>query len=72
MSHSEGRMLSLNKLKVLDWSLLCLSVIGAVLLIVSAFAGSSRPFFALGLIFTGCSGIVNGIRILRKNKKESR
>ena len=62
----------MNKLKVLDWSLLCLSVIGAVLLIVSAFAGSSKPLFALGLIFTGCSGVVNGIRILKKNKKEGR
>ena len=62
----------MNKLKVLDWSLLCLSVIGAVLLIVSAFAGSSKLLFALGLIFTGCSGIVNGIRILKKNKKEGR
>lgn len=60
----------MKKLKIIDWIMLSLSVIGAVFLIISAFDGTSRLFFALGLIFTGCSGIANGIRILRKNKKE--
>ena len=62
----------MKKLKVIDWCMLCLSVIGVVLLIISAFDGTSRLFFSLGLIFTGCSGIVNGIRILRNNQKEDR
>ena len=62
----------MKKLKVIDWCMLCLSVIGVVLLIISAFDGTSRLFFSLGLIFTGCSGIANGIRILRNNQKEDR
>ncbi len=60
----------MKKLKLIDWIMLCLSIIGVVFLIISAFDGTSKLFFSLGLIFTGCSGIVNGIRILRKNQKE--
>ncbi len=60
----------MKKLKVIDWTMLCLSVIGVIFLFISAFDGTSKLFFSLGLIFTGCSGIVNGIRILRKNQKE--
>ena len=62
----------MEKLKVVDWIMLFLSVIGAVFLIISAFDGTSKLFFSLGLIFVGCSGIANGIRILGKNKKEGR
>lgn len=62
----------MRKLKAIDWSMLCLSVIGVVLLIISAFDGTSKLFFSLGLIFTGCSGIANGIRIFRNNQKEGR
>ena len=62
----------MKKLKVIDWCMLCLSVIGVVLLVISAFDGTSKLFFSLGLIFTGCSGIANGIRIFRNNEKESR
>ena len=60
----------MKKLKVVDWIMLSLSVIGAIFLIISAFDGTSKLFFSLGLIFVGCSGIANGIRILGKNKKE--
>ena len=63
-------MIFMRKLKAMDWSMLCLSVIGVVLLFISAFDGPAKLFFSLGLIFTGCSGIVNGIRILMKNQKE--
>ena len=62
----------MKKLKVIDWCMLCLSVIGVVLLVISVFDGTSKLFFSLGLIFTGCSGIANGIRIFRNNEKESR
>ena len=62
----------MRKLKAMDWSMLCLSVIGVVLLIISAFDGTSKLFFSLGLIFTGCSSIANGIRILMNNQKEGR
>lgn len=62
----------MKKLKVIDWCMLCLSVIGVVLLVISAFDGTSKLFFSLGLIFTGCSGIANGIRIFRNNEKEGR
>ena len=62
----------MKKLKAIDWIMLCLSVIGVVLLIISSFDGTSKLFFSLGLIFTGCSGIANGIRIFRNNEKESR
>ena len=60
----------MKKLKVIDWIMLSLSVIGAIFLIISAFDGTSKLFFSLGLICVGCSGIANGIRILGKNKKE--
>ena len=60
----------MKKLKVIDWIMLSLSVIGAIFLIISAFDGTSKLFFSLGLILVGCSGIANGIRILGKNKKE--
>ena len=62
----------MKKLKVIDWCMLCLSVIGVVLLVISAFDGTSKLFFSLGLIFTGCSGIANGIRIFRNNQKVGR
>lgn len=62
----------MKKLKVIDWCMLCLSVIGVVLLVISVFDGTSKLFFSLGLIFTGCSGIANGIRIFRNNQKEGR
>ena len=62
----------MKKLKVIDWCMLCLSVIGVVLLVISVFDGTSKLFFSLGLIFTGCSGIANGIRIFRNNEKEGR
>ena len=62
----------MKKLKVIDWCMLCLSVIGVVLLVISAFDGTSKLFFSLGLIFTDCSSIANGIRILRNNQKEGR
>ena len=62
----------MRKLKAMDWSMLCLSVIGVVLLIISAFDGTSKLFFSLWLIITGCSGIANGIRIFRNNEKEGR
>ena len=39
---------------------------------IIAFDGTSKLFFSLGLIFTGCSGIANGIRIFRNNEKEGR
>ena len=60
----------MKKLKVIDWCMLCLSVIGVVLLVISVFDGTSKLFFSLGLIFTGCSGIANGIRIFRNNQKK--
>ena len=62
----------MKKLKVIDWSMLWLSVLGVVLLVISALDGTSKLFFSLGLIFTGCSGIANGIRIFRNNQKEGR
>ena len=62
----------MKKLKVIDWCMLCLSVIGVVLLVISVFDGTSKLFFSLGLIFTGCSGIANGIRIFRNNQKVGR
>ena len=62
----------MKKLKVIDWCMLCLSVIGVVLLVISVFDGTSKLFFSLGLIFTGCSGIANGIRIFRNNQNEGR
>ena len=62
----------MKKLKVIDWCMLCLSVIGVVLLVISVFDGTSKLFFSLGLIFTGCSGIANGIWIFRNNQKEGR
>ena len=59
-------------LKVSDWCMLGLCIFGAICLVISAFAETPKVLFAIGLIFTGGSGIVNGIRILRMNKKEGR